>query len=533
MSHCSPNLGINKQHQGGAAAIWFALVLVPVLGAAYLAVEGTRYIQETSRLRDGAQAAAAAVTVDDKEINAGAMAQLYIHDYVRGEDSAEVTATRVYTPFEDNNGVITQESIQYDVQARTRHTSWLSSEVIPSFRASETLGGEAIAKKYPFDLGDKNIDIVFVSDFSGSMSWRWGGTGYSDPCTEDDCKITDLQLAVNLISDRLLCRSVITNDEGVPACEDEDQADVTSKLSNRVAVVPFNIRTRETNDDGNAFGVTQLRYRRDVESSASNVAYAGVHWSFWRSSTSAVVYECHLDSDDCPTSEDIGKNRAHREAKRLVAIFNITEGQNSRYFPEQAPYVDYSRSVNAMFTNKFPSARTAYQISDNTLYSGYGSSQDAQFFSIPLTSTRADISQIDSMWAAGSTAAFQGMLRGFQYMEAGRPDTQDEEELEKYRDKVKMVLVLSDGVESPDNGILKGLVDAGMCNRAREVIPNLYIAVIGIDFAASEQSGFQDCVLNQDEDIVDVNDTDDFIENIIELIQKGTRGMGVTRLYGE
>ncbi|GAL34242.1 protein TadG [Vibrio maritimus] len=63
------------------------------------------------------------------------------------------------------------------------------------------------------------------------------------------------------------------------------------------------------------------------------------------------------------------------------------------------------------------------------------------------------------------------------------------------------------------------------------MIPGLYIGVIGIDFRASHSKGFQQCVVDQNEDIIDVKDLDDLIDKIEELIRKGSKSSGVTKLY--
>lgn len=90
--------------QKGIAAIWFALSLVPVFGMTFFAVEGTRYIQETSRLRDAAQTAALAITIDDKSNQADALATMYINDYVRDISHVDIQTVRTYEePTEDND----------------------------------------------------------------------------------------------------------------------------------------------------------------------------------------------------------------------------------------------------------------------------------------------------------------------------------------------------------------------------------------------------------------------------------------------
>ncbi|CAH0529503.1 TadE/TadG family type IV pilus assembly protein [Vibrio hippocampi] len=513
-----------RRRQSGVAAVWMAFTLVPVLGISFWAVEGTRYIQETNRLRDGAQAAASAVTIANDPSAADSLAALYINQYARSHNSAVVTAVQQHQLADPDSGQ--EEWIQYTVDVTTTHTSWFANQLIPAFNTSENLTGQAVAKKYPLVLGDKNIDIVFVSDFSGSMSWRWGS---SRSCTSTSCKIEDLKQAVKSISDKLLCNQVGTDAQtGEAVCEDEDQSSLADTLLNRVAVIPFNIRTRE-NLAGANYTVSQLRYRDDVETNNTSLPYDQVDWNFWRSYNPTDVRRCSRRSNRCPS----GINDAQDQANRIVSVFNIGRNtdEDTRFYADVYDYVDFQGTVDNMFTSTFPQQTTHYQLSSMALYNGYGST-GVQFSNIPLTNVRASIDAIDSMSANGNTAAFQGMLSGFQAMAAGRPDTEDEEELAEYQEKIKMVIVLSDGVESPENGILPALVNQGLCDKAREAIPGLYIAVIGIDFAASEQSGFQDCVLNVNEDIIDVENTDEFIEKLEELIRKGSQGVGETRLYG-
>ncbi|GAM66511.1 protein tadG [Vibrio sp. JCM 19236] len=69
-----------------------------------------------------------------------------------------------------------------------------------------------------------------------------------------------------------------------------------------------------------------------------------------------------------------------------------------------------------------------------------------------------------------------------------------------------------------------------MCDKARELIPGLFIGVIGIDFQASQQSGYQTCVLDP-KDIIDVTNLEELKESINELIHRGTISNGVTQLY--
>ncbi|WP_020193926.1 pilus assembly protein [Vibrio owensii] len=486
--------------QKGIAAIWFALSLVPVFGMTFFAVEGTRYIQETSRLRDAAQTAALAITIDDKSNQADALATMYINDYVRDISHVDIQTVRTYEePTEDNDNT---EKIQYSVQAVTTHNSWFASNLIPSFETQEKLAGQAVAAKYPFYLGDKIIDLVLVTDFSGSMNNSWDG----------EIKIDLLKDAVKQISNRIL----------VPR-EGE------SEVLNRIAIIPFNLRVQEKIND-NLYSTSQLRYKGSYRQSVSNVKYEQVNWNYWSPYTEEAVEECANKRTDCPNK----KSWEREQAKRVADVVNTN---NNRL--EIPDYVGYSKSVRHMFDDKVANNNLTFHFrsNNNKLYnSSMTRTGSSGFYTIPLTANKANLDKMQTMSSGGNTAAYQGMLRGLQIMEAGRPNGGSEEETEQYNDRLKMLIVISDGMEYPYTEILPGLVNKGMCDKAREHFQtengNLYIGVIGVNFSASSQSGFQDCVLNPDEDIIDVTETEDFIKKIEELIKKGSRGNGVSRLYG-
>ncbi|MEF1302461.1 TadE/TadG family protein, partial [Vibrio owensii] len=317
----------------GVAAIWFALSLIPVVGMTYFSVEGTRYIQETSRLRDSAQAAALAVTIDDKSHQADALATLYVNAYVRDATHVDITTVRTYEePTEANDNT---EKIQYSVQAVTTHNSWFSNNFIPSFESTENLAGEAIAAKYPFYLGDKIIDLVLVTDFSGSMNNNWQG----------QVKIDLLKDAVEEIADRIL----------VPREGD-------TEVLNRIAVIPFNLRVQEKIND-NLYATSQLRYKDDYQSSVSPIKYEQVNWSYWSPYSETYVENCAADVTNCPNQLNWESNHA----KRVSHVVNFNN--NRLEIPE---YIGYTKSVNHMFDNKVsnPSFNFHFRSNNNSLYNG-------------------------------------------------------------------------------------------------------------------------------------------------------------------
>ncbi|MGF1686544.1 pilus assembly protein [Photobacterium japonica] len=495
---------LRLQRQQGVAAVWMALMLVPIMGFTFWAVEGTRYVQAHSRLQDATEAASLAVTMSDDEDHAKAMAEDYIRAYVRDIDGISVTVKRKHEEGNINHNV--DEYIQYTVDATTRHRSWFSSTLIPSFAPKQSLAGESVAKKYPEYLGDRDIDIVFVSDFSGSMNNRWQGHS----------QLYWLKRAINQITDKILVK---------------DETD--NVIKNRVAFVPYNLRVQDK-IDGSLICNSQLRYNT-YNSGYWDPEYEAVDWTFWAQESSNDVYYCNRDSRYCP-----GRNRDEREyyQKQARQVYNVINSNRNWHLLDIPNYIDYRKSVSDLFTNKITTQHFHYNSSHNRLYSEASmcsTGRDA-FWTIGLTSHKSALDAVGRMDATGGTGAYQGILRGAQVMAAGRPHTRDKTVMDEYNERLKMILILSDGQESPYSSILPNLVNNGMCDRIRSQFSDsdmpLYIGVVGINFRASGQSGFKQCVLNPKEDIIDVNNVNDLIDKIEELIKKGSRSSGVTKLYG-
>ncbi|MDP5253166.1 MULTISPECIES: pilus assembly protein TadG-related protein [unclassified Vibrio] len=521
-----------KTAQQGVAGIWAALTLVPVMGFTFLAVEGTRYIQESSRLKDAAEAAALAMTIEDTgESSAELMAEKYIDAYVR-----DVIAHTITTRRTENDE---DQSIQYDVNATTTHNSWFASNFIPSFGNTQNLVSESTARKY-YSFANKNIDIVFVSDFSGSMTWEWGSNRSNNCSRRSNCKIDDLQQAITDLAGEVLCANVSRDGS---TCEDDDADLVADKLQNRVGVVPFNVRTRETCTDssfcdiGTTYAVTQLRYLTNKNALLSTTNYEQVDWDFWRQFSASTVYRCTINYySDCFVGSTYWL-----QALRVIDVLGITSlysGGSS--YPDQNEYVDFETTVSDLFNNKFNSSyQTFYDVDDVELFSGFGDDDYDQFYNIELTNSLTAIDAINDMEAAGSTAVYQGIIRGLQVLNAGHPgDNATEDEALAYSEKVKMLLIVTDGEESPNNSIFVDLVDSGVCDAARVAIPGLYIGVIGVDFepGGSLYQAYVDCASSGEGDdgadhIYVATSSEQLVEYIEELIAKGAASSGRTALY--
>ena len=502
--------------QKGVAAVWMGLLLVPIMGFTFWAVEGTRYVQETSRLRDSAEAAAMAVTIEDQAGSASTLAAKYVESYVRDIKSMNVSAQRYYQAADDRAGVL--EYIQYTVNAKTTHDSWFASSFIPSFDEQQDLAGRSLARKYPAYLADNNIDIVFVSDFSGSMREQWGFNRH--------IKIDDLKTAISQISNNILCTSTrqeYVDGEWKDVCDEPGEGTTSDKLLNRVGFVPYNVRTREIIGWNQANTTSQLNYTNSYNTYLSPYTYNDIDWDYWSRFSQTQVFNCANNQIFCPRP---GLND-QQYARRIADVIRLDQYQVADVYN----YVDLPSSVSTMFTDKSARRSNYYGVNQSQLFNGHGRNDSRQFYNLRLTNKLSDLNPINAMWADGGTAAFQGILRGAQILHEGDPNSSDQEEQQAYNKKIKMLLILSDGQESPNNSILKGLVDRGMCDKARQEIPGLYIGVIGIDFRAPQQSGFQDCVVDPREDIIDVSNLDELIEKIEELIRKGSKTSGITKLY--
>ena len=88
----------SRAKQQGTAAIFLVFLLVPLFGAVFLALEGTRYIQKQNRLADASEAAALAITMAHRENKTGYeqdLATKYVQSYIRGIKEVPVLVVTV------------------------------------------------------------------------------------------------------------------------------------------------------------------------------------------------------------------------------------------------------------------------------------------------------------------------------------------------------------------------------------------------------------------------------------------------------
>ncbi|PSW07401.1 pilus assembly protein [Photobacterium lipolyticum] len=490
--------------QRGSAGIYMALFLIPLFGAIFLALEGTRYIQKQNRLADGAEAAALAVTMANHGNTSSYekdLAEKYIQAYVRnikGISQLEVTSKEDQTTIPSSEGNIEKKYTQYKVTAKTNHNSWFSSFLIPSFSPIETVANQAVARNYPEILGDKFVDIVFVSDFSYSMNNNWGN---------GKTKIKVLTDAIKQISDEIL---VSTSDGNIS--------------QNRIGFVPFGLRTQIKNSAGKYFCESNVRYTDEYEK---------VNWQYWSIFTTDYIKKCSEDKNNCKKHNSLLKTQLQQQAKIVMNVYNNTNYRNWGT-PDKPVFIDIKKTIENIFT---PNIRTTrFNTAKNKLWDSSGlcsKHNSKKFWSIKLTSDPKQLEPIyNSMSPGGWTGGFQGIIKGAKVLHAGKP-AQGSDKYSEYKRRLKLLLILTDGKEYPYNLLLPDLVENKMCEKIKEEFKDsdvpLHIGVIGIKFAASKESGYIDCV--GEDNIIDVNEVDDLVETIKEQIKKSSQAEGVSKLH--
>lgn len=495
------------RRQRGVAFIWLGMTLVPIMGFSFWAVEGTRYVQEHSRARDAAEAAAIAITIQDQSANAPDLALNYFTSYIRDIESSEVETKRYHHEESKND----PEYIQYTVDVTTTHASWFKSHFIPSFDEIQKITASSVARKYPEYLGDKLVNLALVADFSGSMQGS---------------KVASLKTAVKSIG-----KEVLVAREGETSVE------------NRIALVPFNIRTQSSVSGSGCLpegiGVcnsdSQLRYKGNYPENEFSVNYEKIDWGNWSSLKYSELEFCLEENWESCDIDGVAIDDRLEQAKRVK---HVLDSHRSFRLLEHPAYVRYRKTINDLTIDKRMIRSFSFDQNTNRLYSTIAK---GNFETIPFTSVYSELERIDSMSPNGGTAVYQGLLRAMQMLYEELPKTDaTEEEVEISKNTIPMIIILSDGKEDPYPEIFQNLVDKGLCDRAREFIPGLFIGFVRIQYnlGSEDKDPFWICVTEegqQPEDsldkIVSVDDLDLLTETIKELIRKGAKGSGTTKLY--
>ncbi|GEA49596.1 hypothetical protein VIN01S_04000 [Vibrio inusitatus NBRC 102082] len=485
--------------QKGVAIIVVALSIVAIGGMAQLAIEGGRMIQERDRLADATEAATLAVSIANRSDQAisDELARKYLENYLPNIDIGNVEVIRKEGQEEvDGNQLY---YVQYEVDADVQFDKQLG--FIDSSNSSGNdnykVANDAMARTY---MLPSDLDLVFVADFSGSMNNKWNGQS----------QLSHLKEQVDTISTDLLS-STATN----------------AGYAHRIGFVPYNMRTQEV-VNGERRCITELEYQA-ITVNGQQVQYNNIDWYQWGKKSISNLNDCKSYSSKCPSFS----TKAHAGA--ISEIFSKSQnetgyGSSTARWPDPLTYIDINKTVANWNSSKTSMANLHpyYNDSGMKLFGGSICGSDAKFETLPLS---LDKPVIDHMEAHGGTSVYQGLIRGAQILAEGRDTLDDPDKLEKYHERAQMLLILSDGQEDPYKNTFTRLVNNELCTEIRQNFSEhdspLYIGVIGINFNASGQAGFQNCA----DEIIDVSHSQDLLDKIQELIQKGAATNGVSRLY--
>lgn len=506
--------------QQGVAAIILVLVLIPLFGSVFFALEGTRYIQKKTRLADAAEAAALAVTNQNPEKltiaennkesqsltpleNNNNLASAYINSYVRNIDKDNIIITPELI-INKNQNSDAKYYYQYKVNVTTTHNSWFFNELIPSFNKTQNITATALARNYPKLTGDQPIDLVFVADFSGSMK---------DPAISS---YEDKKKCIKWKTYTIIQHYPIKND----SCRIIDY--VKNSHYN-----DWDIKYKCTNYN------TCLKYKNrhiPVYDSKINILKRSI------TDISSIILE-NPDSKTEPeklnriTFTAFNSYTYEKLDDKYNEITNITgHWRGHKYI------YDLKSNVYNLFT-KQPEIRRK--------------NIDNSFYNIPITNDKKTLlNSIESMSPNGATSAYEGIMRGAQLLNYGN-------KIEEYNNRKKILILLSDGQESDQfitniYGEIIGegeyklkhlVVDYKLCEKIRKKFSTdnnkMFMGMVGIGYRASNNDVFHQCFdgiyetehhLITDSNIIDVDDLSTLTDKIKELIRKGQQTDGISKL---
>lgn len=183
-AHSAP--GYYRQQQGHAA-ILFALFIPILFGIFTLGTDGARAVQDKARLAEAVEVATLAASGSNTSLVTDNKRKELVLEYLRYYfPSAEIQEKDIdlnaVEKCEDQSGQPTQNCddktsgerfYEYTVSVNISQPTWFpGNDAIIGFGDDYKVSGAAVARKYQ----SETLDVIYVADFSGSMSWEMKGT---------------------------------------------------------------------------------------------------------------------------------------------------------------------------------------------------------------------------------------------------------------------------------------------------------------------------------------------------------------------
>ncbi|WP_332402837.1 pilus assembly protein [Vibrio metschnikovii] len=158
------------QRQSGHAAILFALCIPILFGVFALGTDGARAVQDKARLLEAIEVASLAVAGQGSDNKVLAKSYLQYYFPLAKINDADITINKINC--EDNAACKGQERrfFEYQVSAHITQPTWFpGNDAIIGFGKNYQVFDRSVTRKYHA----KTVDVIFVADFSGSMSNAW------------------------------------------------------------------------------------------------------------------------------------------------------------------------------------------------------------------------------------------------------------------------------------------------------------------------------------------------------------------------
>ncbi len=464
--------------QRGHASILFVLTVPVLLGLFSLATDGARMVQNQARMEDALEAASLAVAalndpndddndgVDDGAGDGGgsaanqALVRAYLDEYMVGMNSIEdvkivkVTCENAGDCSGDDGG---HRYFEYRVSAVTEHSTWFSS-TLDSGETEYDVSADSISQKFQ----NNSVDIVFVSDFSGSMGDPWSGS------SGGSAKYVDLAGVISSVTDELGRYNQFQNVD-----------------LNTAGYVGFNTRSAEKYDEKDIYLET-IQERR------------------------CILFFCWYEDVEVEVEVNPGESSSGTFLRTEITLRTY-----DHLLPDEDNYSP-SSTVSSLFTSKNHESEVVIALDESGDIIVDESDAEYLFYDVPLTSDFTHLnSEVARFIPDGYTRSYQGLIRGAQLAAQG----------DNPRRLIIVLSDGKDRPASYIN-VTSALVTQGMCSTIRNTLDaqtttggdevSSKIAVIGFDYDVSENTALQSCA--GAENVYQAQNTQEILNVILELI---------------
>jgi tight adherence protein G len=251
----------NVRLQSGHAAMLFVMMVPVLFGVFTLGTDGSRALQSKARLSEAFEVASLAVAAQDSDDDDTRVSTVkaYLEYYFPNATitDSDITVTKI-TCDEDSDSTSCPDFdadtdtryFKYTVSGTLSETTWFpGNDAIIGFGEDYSVASSSVAKKYQ----SQTIDIVYVADFSGSMSWGL------DSATGDDADLAKYEILINIIEE--------VNEE---VKEFNDSISATTNTQSTVGLTAFNLYTHGTYTSGSECGVDSWVYTTTTSGNGKN-----------------------------------------------------------------------------------------------------------------------------------------------------------------------------------------------------------------------------------------------------------------------